>query len=166
MQISSHNIVARKTLSFFGHLNFTSISPKASERAVRKHKVAKRGEFGCHASSPQPAKNQDGCPQRITTLTSVALVMNYKLCEENKTLLPFMGHKFLLPFLEISSFRNLAPFGDERKPLLTIWLQKTQNKTPHSHKLTTEFSSQKRLCKVQFSFLLRGEFCPVAQLWK
>lgn len=40
------------------------------------------------------------------------MVMNYKLCEENKTLLPFMGHKFLLPFLEISSFSNLVPFEE------------------------------------------------------
>lgn len=56
-----------------------------------------------------------------------------------------MGHKFLLPFLEISSFSNLVPFEDVRMPLLTFWLQKAQNKTPHTLTYKYEVSSQNRL---------------------
>lgn len=151
MQISSHQHHGEDGVEPFGRLNFFFNFPKGVRESSEETLSGKKGEFGCHASSPQPAKNQDCCPQWRTTLTSVALVMNYKLCEENKTLLPFMGHKFLLPFLEISSFSNLVPFEDVRMPLLTIWLRKAQNKTPQSHWLTTEFYSQKRLFRIQFS---------------
>lgn len=81
-----------------------------------------------------------------------------------------MGHKCLLPFLEISSFSNLEPFEDVEDAVVDFLVAATENEKPQSHHpaclmaCNREFSIQKGLFRLRFRFLMPEQIHVVAHL--